>query len=266
MSVTVIIPFYNAQKYIGEAIESCLIQKEVSQIILVNDGSNDQSYSIAKIFALKNKSISILSHPRNQGRAMARNTGLLEVTTPFFSFLDADDYYLDSRFENSLIALQNDPSIDGIYESVKSLYETSHTSGTINETTMINEKINPDHLFEYLVLGKGYFSLIGCTFRSSVINENLLFDPFFEIGEDTDWIWRLASEKTLKSLHNIPKVIRRVHSQNSYSNRKIVNKWKYKFYKKWNQRVEEYRLNESMKTKLKKSYRHFTLKYFLPFY
>ena len=64
MSVAVIIPIYNAQKYISEAIDSCLLQNEVKQIILVDDGSEDDSLKICQKIAKKYNHIYVHSHKK----------------------------------------------------------------------------------------------------------------------------------------------------------------------------------------------------------
>jgi glycosyltransferase involved in cell wall biosynthesis len=67
------------------------------QIILVNDGSTDQSLTIAEQYAQQDARIQVYSHPTNQGQSAARNLGLMHATGEFISFVDADDY-VDNDF------------------------------------------------------------------------------------------------------------------------------------------------------------------------
>ena len=92
-TISVIVPIYNAEKYLAKCIESLLHQSHTAlQIILVNDGSTDQSWTIAEQYAQQDSRIQVYAHPTNQGQSAARNLGLMHVTGEYISFVDADDY------------------------------------------------------------------------------------------------------------------------------------------------------------------------------
>ena len=96
--VSIIIPCYNAEKYISEAINSCLCQTYKNiETIIVNDGSKDKSLNIIKIFRDK----IVLIDQENKGGSAARNTGLRNASGEFIKFLDADDF-----LENDIIEKQ----------------------------------------------------------------------------------------------------------------------------------------------------------------
>jgi len=87
----IIIPVYNGEKYLSEAIESALRQSWVAtQIILVDDGSTDSSGKICDEYAAKYKCVRAIHRP-NGGLSAARNTGIDAATTEWVMFLDADD-------------------------------------------------------------------------------------------------------------------------------------------------------------------------------
>lgn len=92
-TISVIVPIYNAELYLAKCIESLQHQSYASlQIILVNDGSTDNSLTIAKQYAQQDTRIEVYSHPTNQGQSVARNLGLQHAVGEFISFVDADDY------------------------------------------------------------------------------------------------------------------------------------------------------------------------------
>ena len=92
-TISVIVPIYNAELYLVKCIESLRHQTYTAlQIILVNDGSTDNSLAIAERYAEQDTRIEVYSHSSNQGQSAARNTGLQYVTGEFISFVDADDY------------------------------------------------------------------------------------------------------------------------------------------------------------------------------
>ena len=91
--VSVIVPIYNVEKYLEKCINSLLSQTlEDIQIILVNDGSKDNSGTIAKKYAERNKDKVIYVEKENGGLSDARNYGLKYATGDFVAFLDSDDY------------------------------------------------------------------------------------------------------------------------------------------------------------------------------
>ena len=104
--VSIIIPLYNAQDYIEECINSALNQTYPNiEIIVVNDGSTDNSLSIANKFSNK-KCIKIISQP-NKGAAAARNVGLLHSTGEYIQFLDSDDILDSHKIEEQINIFRN---------------------------------------------------------------------------------------------------------------------------------------------------------------
>src|SRR3954470_7921673 len=92
IKVSVVIPVYNAEKYITECIESLLNQTlKQCEFIFVNDGSSDNSSQIINEFKKKDNRI-ILINQENQGVSIARNNGLKAASGEYVGFVDADDY------------------------------------------------------------------------------------------------------------------------------------------------------------------------------
>lgn len=98
--VSVIVPIYNVEKYLEKCINSLLSQTlEDIQIILVNDGSKDNSGNIAKEYEQNNKDRVIYVEKENGGLSDARNYGLKYATGDFIAFLDSDDYIEKNAYE-----------------------------------------------------------------------------------------------------------------------------------------------------------------------
>lgn len=117
--LTIVVPAYNVQQYIGQCLNSLLYQTcDRFNVIIVDDGSKDQNTSsICKSFAAAHPDFVQYIHQENKGLGAARNTGLAMVETPFVSFLDSDDW-LDIRFvEYVLEALEHydDDGIDIVF-------------------------------------------------------------------------------------------------------------------------------------------------------
>jgi len=111
---SVIIPLYNKAPYVAKAIESVLGQTYRDfEVIVIDDGSTDQSLEVAKTF--ENKSITIISQP-NSGVSTARNNGVNLAKYPYICFLDADDWWHPTFLEEMKRLITDFPDA-GIYGS-----------------------------------------------------------------------------------------------------------------------------------------------------
>ena len=94
MKLSIVVPLYNKEKYIERCLDSLLAQDLPSseyEIIVVDDGSTDSSYSIASDYSEKHLNIKLFNQ-KNQGAGAARNKGLDLASGDYVYFLDADDY------------------------------------------------------------------------------------------------------------------------------------------------------------------------------
>jgi len=114
--VSIIIPLYNAEKYIGQTIQSSLDQIWPNkEIIIVNDGSTDGSLAIARSFA--SETVKVFSQ-ENQGASSARNKGLSEAKGDYIQFLDADDLLSPDKILEQMNALYNRKDVLAISDTV----------------------------------------------------------------------------------------------------------------------------------------------------
>lgn len=112
VKVSIIIPVFNIEKHLSKAIESCLNQtmKEI-EIILVNDGSTDNSKTIAESYSKLDNRV-ILINKNNEGVTIARNEGLQKASGKYVFFLDGDDFLTENAIELSYkCALSNDADL-----------------------------------------------------------------------------------------------------------------------------------------------------------
>jgi glycosyltransferase involved in cell wall biosynthesis len=111
MVVSIIIPAYNAEKYLGETIESVQAQSYRDwELIVVNDGSRDRTAEIAERYAQQDRRVDVLNKA-NGGVAAARNVGFEQIRgdAEFICFLDADDIWLPDTLQTLLQTLQAEP-------------------------------------------------------------------------------------------------------------------------------------------------------------
>lgn len=117
--ISVIVPIYNSAGYLPRCIESLYKQTYTDlQIILVNDGSTDNSLEIAQAYAAADKRIVVVSQ-QNKGLSGARNTGMQHAEGEFISFLDADDAIEPAWCERYLAAIGDTDYVQGGYHRTK---------------------------------------------------------------------------------------------------------------------------------------------------
>ncbi|MDY3663438.1 MAG: glycosyltransferase, partial [Campylobacter sp.] len=101
MLISVIIPVYNTASFLKECVESVLNQDENLEIILINDGSKDDSGAICDKLAKENANIKVL-HKQNGGVSSARNAGLELAKGDYIAFIDSDDSIKKGYFTDLL--------------------------------------------------------------------------------------------------------------------------------------------------------------------
>ncbi len=198
-SISVVIPVYNTEKYLGKAIESVLQQEEKPlEIIVVDDGSTDNSVRIAQQFGDK---IKLLKQETNKGCGAARNRGVKQAKGTYLAFLDADDLWIEGKLENQLRYLENNPETDMIFGNVDQF--VSPELPDENKNKLRDElKTMPGYVAGTLLIRKEAFLKAGW------------FDEKLELGEFIDWFSR-AKDMGLK-FHLSEDIVlkRRIHTTN----------------------------------------------------
>jgi glycosyltransferase involved in cell wall biosynthesis len=107
--LTVIMPVYNGEKYLKEAVDSVLSQTFTDfDLLILNDNSSDATASILEEYAKKDDRVVVVTKTSNEGPANLRNEGIEKANTPLIALLDADDIALPTRFEKQIIVLEAD--------------------------------------------------------------------------------------------------------------------------------------------------------------
>lgn len=224
--ISVIIPVYNAARFITKAVESVLAQKEVKEILLIEDGSRDNSLEICLQLAKSHAIIQVLQHydNKNHGASASRNLGLIHAHFEYIAFLDADDFYLPDRFKKEYEVFLKFQDADGVYSAVGTeiisgndkKYKKIHPE----RLHTINKVVEPSELFPGLLSvmdNFGFISLDGLTIKKTTISKmNQLFLEQLFPAEDTEFMIRMAYYCNLyPGSITEPVTLRTVHDSNS---------------------------------------------------
>lgn len=220
--ISIIIPVYNAAKFLDQTINSCLKQDYPHlEIILINDGSTDDSKNICEKYqkaSATTPSSSILFFDRpHQGVSATRNFGLDHFSGEYFSFLDADDLLADN-FISTLYALAKENNLDYITSGYQRFVGNIPTSETQNpastkssrESLRIYDK--SDFYKQLLDLNSGYnfchMKLMSKSLR------HIRFDESLSVAEDALYNFKILNELNSFGATSAPLYFYRVH-QNS---------------------------------------------------
>jgi len=187
--VSVMMPAYNAEAFIGQAIESVIAQSNpLWELVIVDDGSNDRSAEIASGYG--DPRIRVIRQ-KNGGEAAARNTALKHMRGEFLAFLDADDLYLPNHLETTVAYLSSHPQVDGVYTDG---YYVDQTGRQLQ--TLASRRRGPfeGNLFEEVVYGSDVFGPPACVVLRTnlIVAHSLLFDEKIIIGPDWDFFTKYA--------------------------------------------------------------------------
>lgn len=221
------IPVYNVEKYLRECIDSVIAQSYPNkEIILVNDGSTDNSIEICKEYDLKYPYIKLINK-KNGGLSDARNVGILNSTGDYILFLDSDDYWDDGNFLFDLAQYINKNSnIDYIFFRYKIYFQKKdkYIEPVFNiDDKEIEGKSGVDCL-NYILSKMRYFqwyAWAGIVRREFIINNDLFFMKDRKY-EDILWTPQVFIKARLISFYNKPIYVYRLEregqitSENSY--------------------------------------------------
>ncbi|TZF96181.1 glycosyltransferase family 2 protein [Chryseobacterium panacisoli] len=202
MKISVIIPVYNAEKYVSQAVDSALQFKEVYEVVLVEDKSPDNALQVCKELAEKHDRVKLFQHPDkgNHGAGASRNLGLEKAEGDFIAFLDADDYYLSNRFDAEKELFPN-KDVDGVYGAIGVHYYSEKAKEQYykifgDRLTTVYRKHPPRDVFpgQLNMIGTfGLFSIDALTIRkSSLKNMEYFFKTHLKLHQDTEFLFRLS--------------------------------------------------------------------------
>lgn len=192
--ISVIIPFYNAQAWLEEALESLVGQSFSDwEALCIDDASTDASAEIVTRFAERDARFRLISQTTNQGPSAARNRGMDEACGNYIAFLDADDCFAPGAFER-LYAIANENDLDVLDFKGQARYESEEArrvrTETFEQRSNIDGVMTGAELFcRYQALAQYHCALyfhfirreflerIGLRLIEGIIHEDEVFSP-----------------------------------------------------------------------------------------
>lgn len=195
--LTIVIPVYNVEKYINKCLHSLVVSDELKpklEVVVVNDGTPDNSAAMAKEIEKKYPEIFRVIDKENGGHGSCCNVGLKEARGKYIHFLDSDDWF-DEGFSQYLERLEHETA-DVVFtkrtdEYIERQSKTHRFKIDYNKTYDANS-------FDFKKVGPFFFSLHECTYRTELLRKNEVH--FREKVSYDDTILRMAALPNLKSI------------------------------------------------------------------
>lgn len=195
--VSCVVPVYNGEKFLAEAIESILGQSYPHvEVIVVDDGSADGTPGVIEGFGSRIRS----TRQANQGPGAARNAGLPLATGHYISFLDADDFWYPDKLERQLARFDQRPELEVCFTQLRNIQATESIEG--------DPLLNPD---AWPVVPFSPCTMLGVREAFDRVG---LFDTVLRQGEDTEWFMRMMFKGIKYETMPEALVDRRIHLGN----------------------------------------------------
>ena len=201
-NLSIIIPIYNTEKYLPRCLDSiCLLKHDIS-VILIDDGSTDDSGVICDSYARKYNNFKVI-HKDNEGLVLARQMGIDIVRTEFFTFIDSDDY-IDAKVYDKML----DDLLDGKYTSMEIVCTgmveeylcecypkyNSFAPGVYRDSALdeiLDGMLSKGEFFSFGILPNAVCKIFNTDF---VRNNPISISPNVKIGEDADMTFQYLTK------------------------------------------------------------------------
>lgn len=247
--LSIIIPVYNAQNYLEECLQSIVRNEyEDLEVIIVNDGSKDNSLEICNRFKNSDSRIQIIDK-KNTGVSDSRNVGIRASKGQYIMFLDADDFFEFDTFTIIIEDIMKD-RYDFIAYSYYTFKEKEVKKAELFDID--KECSNLQVIREYMLASSALNTCWGKLFRAEVIKENqITFQADLKIGEDFVFVAEYFMQIKSAIIKNIPIINYRQHGESAmrkydFSTRIWYTDYLFRFNKKCVETLHDEELTKKM--------------------
>ena len=237
--VSCIVPMYNSQRTICDCLDSIVkIDYLPLEVLIVDDGSTDQSLELVRAFTCKKHrpgiEFSILAYEKNMGISSAKNLGMRKMRGDFFFFSGADDLNYPDRVSAPLTYLSNNPGVDLVYSDIdlwheqrggEAVVKRGFPYGMTNENIFLHQLCR-SHLWSGVLFARRSARLDFDESLSSAVDYDWYFNQYFH-GRNIHFIdqslarYRLhntnTSKKLSKSRGNVVRILKKYDFDKAYS-------------------------------------------------
>lgn len=209
--VSIIIPTFNRDGYIGSALDSIINQSYTNwECIVVDDGGTDQTARIMADYCKQDDRIQYVKRPDSyaKGSNGSRNYGLSLSKGDFIAFCDDDDYWLPEKLEKQIPVFKDNPEVGLVTSNIEYVNKNGVRSGRV-----IKQTGNHGYVFEDLLF-KNRLSMITPVLRREVFDKVGLFNTDFKISEDWEYWRRVAYYYPFYALPDVLACVRK-HDTNT---------------------------------------------------
>lgn len=208
--VSVVIPVYNREPYIGAAIASVLAQTvQDFELLVIDDGSTDGTRDVVRSF--HDERIRLLCHESNRGVASARNAGLDAARGDYLAFLDSDDVALPERLAEQVAFLDRHPDHAAVGAWIDWMDDRGRPTGRVKRRPLRPDDVSALRLFRQGIENTASMA------RTTVLRQ-YRHDERFEVSEDFDLWARIAADRPIANQGKVL-VLRRAHVQQTSKGR-----------------------------------------------
>lgn len=200
--ISVIIPAYNGEAYLVEAINSIVGQWPSLEIILIDDGSTDGTAALIRTHFPE----VIYHHQINQGIGAARDQGIALASGEFIAFLDADDYWLDGKLKQQMEIFKEQPETQMVFGHIRQFISPELTK---QEGARL-------HCPDELMAAELPSTMLS---RRDAVNRVGPFASRWQVGQDMHWIMRARELKLATVMLPGLLYMRRLHKNNNGNTR-----------------------------------------------
>ncbi|MFJ6210786.1 glycosyltransferase [Lysinibacillus sp. NPDC092081] len=185
-TVSIILPVYNSELFVQQAIESVLKQTYTQiELIIIDDGSTDNTKRILCEYE-SNPKVHIISLEKNSGVSVARNIGIQEAKGEYIAFIDADDLFMPNKVEEQVNVFKQNPSIDFVFNDIMVI---DHNNNKVNE---LQSYFQPKNILLELCFRQIIPAPACIMVKRDFINRfNIMFNKDFKYAEDYDFTFQL---------------------------------------------------------------------------
>jgi len=222
ITVSVIIPAYNAAQFIDEALESALKQTfQEFEIIVIDDGSKDRTKEIVQCYIQKFPDKIKYFYQQNGGVGKARNNGIREAQGEYIAFLDADDQWFPEKLELQMTYFEKNPNIDFLYSNAVIVDENSNDLNRLY-VKKHEFKISFERMLRSLI-HRDFIPVSSIMTKRAVLKELGGYDETLKFSENYHLILRIAEKFKMGSQCEITMKYR-VSPNNQSSHKELVNR------------------------------------------